>query len=128
MKKGNKDHQWNRPRSDGFRALQRLPLGKVVGTAVAEDDGIVGVWPPDVHPNGTDLRPYKRLAAAVIGQALLDAEHPGSDEARRWLSEDSYTLRFWCQWLGISSHRLRGTAKSGRRGKRERGTLRAWRS
>jgi hypothetical protein len=128
MKKGNKHHQWSRPSDDGFEALQRPPSGGDVGTAMAENDGIVGVWPPDIHPNGTDLRPYKRLAAAVIGQALRDAEHAGSDEARRWLSEDSYTLRFWCQWLGINPHRIRGTGKKVHRGRRERGTLRAWRS
>ncbi len=92
-------------------------------------EGIVEGHPPDVHPDGTDLRPYKRLATAVIRQALLDAQHRGNDEARRWLSEDSDALRFWCQWLGINPDWVQGTA--GRKappGRKERGTLRAYRS
>lgn len=62
---------------------------------------IKGGSPPDVLPDGTDLRPYKRLAAAVIEQAVVDAMQNGSIEARKWLSADSYGLQFWCQWLGI---------------------------
>ena len=66
-----------------------------------ENDWIRGDRLPDVLPDGTDLRPYKRLAAAVIEQAVLDAVQNGSTEARKWLSADSDGLRFWCQWLGI---------------------------
>lgn len=66
-----------------------------------ENEWIRGESPPDVLPDGTDLRPYKRLAAAVIEQAVLDAMQNGSNEARKWLSADSYGLQFWCQWLGI---------------------------
>lgn len=68
---------------------------------MAENVSIIAGCPPDVLPDGTDLRPYKRLAAAVIEQALLDAINHGSVEARHWLSADSYSLRFWCQWIGI---------------------------
>lgn len=114
-----------------FPALRRLPAGESEGTDPADHDGTVGVCPPDVHPDGTDLRPYKRLAAAVIHQALLDAQHQRSDEARRWLSEESYALRFWCLWLGINPEWVRGagkTGKRGRRGSRARGTVRALKS
>lgn len=45
------------------------PSGEAVMSA---SDGILELSPPDVHPDGTDLRCYKRLAAAVIRQALLD--------------------------------------------------------
>lgn len=83
--------------------------------------------PPDVHPDGTDLRPYKRLAAAVIRQALLDVQHQGHDEARRWLSGDSDSLRFWCQWLGIKPDWVRGTGRKVHRGSGRKGMLRACR-
>lgn len=108
---------------DGLGSFRRPPSGE---TLILDGDGILELHPPDVHPDGTDLRPYKRLAAAVIQQALLDAQRHGSDEARRWLSEDSDSLRFWCQWLGIDPDWVHGTGSKVHRGRRERGTLRAW--
>jgi hypothetical protein len=33
---------------------------------------------PDVLPDGTDLKPYKRLAEAVIHLAVVDAQKQGS--------------------------------------------------
>lgn len=60
---------------------------------------------PDVLTDGTDLRPYKRLAAAVLETALRDAQGKSTSlqavEARRFLSENSPLLQHWCRLLGI---------------------------
>lgn len=120
MKRRGKHRQSDYP--SGF---QRPWPGK---TVTPEKDGVAEIRPPDVHPDGTDLRPYKRLAAAVIQQAFLDAQYHGSVEARRWLSEDSDSLRFWCQWLGINLDRVHGTGRGVPRRSKKRGTFRAWAS
>lgn len=64
-------------------------------------------------PGGTDLRPYKRLAEAVIHLAFVDAQKRGpvSIDARRFLCSESEVLRFWCQWLNVNPDRVRETAR-----------------
>ncbi len=68
---------------------------------------------PDVLPDGTDLKPYKRLAGAVIHLAVVDAQKRGyvSIEARRFLSSESEVLWFWCGWLNVHPDRLREMAR-----------------
>ena len=132
MRRRGKHRQLDHPRGhgrgrseDGFGNFRRPWPGKAV---MPQKDGVAEIRPPDVHPDGTDLRPYKRLAAAVIRQALLDAQYHGNTEARRWLSEDSDSLRFWCQWLGINLDQVHGTGREIPRRSRKRGTIRAWAS
>lgn len=73
---------------------------------------------PDVLPDGTDLRPYKRLAAAVIDLALRDAEDKPTSlitiDARRFLSESSPLLKHWCRLANVHPGGLQKLA-SGRR-------------
>ncbi len=68
---------------------------------------------PDVLPDGTDLKPYKRLAEAVIHLAVVDAQKQGyvSIEARRFLSSESEVLWFWCGWLNVHPDWLREMAR-----------------
>ena len=73
---------------------------------------------PDVLPDGTDLRPYKRLAAAVLDVALSDANSkPASHttiDARRFLSRKSPLLRLWCRLADVDQERLLDFAKKRR--------------
>ena len=65
---------------------------------------------PDVLPDGTDLKPYKHLAAAVLEAALSDANgspaSPDRTEARRFLSRKSPLLGHWCRLANISQDQL----------------------
>ncbi len=69
---------------------------------------------PDVLADGTDLRPYKRLAAAVIDLALRDADDRPTSvntiEARRFLSENSPLLSHWCRLANVHPAGLRELA------------------
>ena len=75
---------------------------------------------PDVLPDGTDLKPYKHLAAAVLGAALSDANgrpaSPDTTEARRFLSRKSPLLRHWCRLANISQDQLLELARRRRWG------------
>lgn len=83
---------------------------------------------PDVLPDGTDLRPYKRLAAAVLRTALTDANgtpsSPYTLEARAFLSKNNPLLRHWCRLANVNQNRLldlarrRRWCKNGRNGQR----------
>lgn len=68
---------------------------------------------PDVLPDGTDLKPYKRLAQAVIRLALVDAQKRDSTgiNAQRFLCSESEVLRFWCQWLNVHPDQVRKMAR-----------------
>ena len=71
------------------------------------------VYVPDVLPDGTDLKPYKRLAEAVIHLAVVDAQKQGSVSigAQRFLCSESEVLWFWCQWLNVHPDWLREMAR-----------------
>ncbi|MFQ5803519.1 MAG: hypothetical protein ACE5JQ_11550 [Candidatus Methylomirabilales bacterium] len=71
------------------------------------------VYVPDVLPGGTDLKPYKRLAEAVIHLAVVDAQKPGSVSigAQRFLSSESKLLCLWCDWLNVHPDRVREMAR-----------------
>lgn len=85
---------------------------------------------PDVLPDGTDLTPYKRLAAAVLEVALSDANgepaSPTTIDARWFLSRKSALLRHWCRLANVNQDRLldfakrRRWCKNGRNGRRAR--------
>lgn len=78
----------------------------------------VGV--PDVLPDGTDLTPYKHLAAAVLQAALRDANgspaSPNTTEARRFLSGNSPLLQHWCRLANVSQAQLLALARRRRWG------------
>ncbi|MFQ5990144.1 MAG: hypothetical protein ACE5K9_09540 [Candidatus Methylomirabilales bacterium] len=73
---------------------------------------------PDVLPDGTDLRPYKRLAAAVLDVALSDASSkpasPYTIDARRFLSRKSPLLQHWCRLAAVNQEQLLGFARKRR--------------
>ncbi len=71
------------------------------------------MYVPNLLPNGTDLKPYKRLAGAVIHLAIVDAQRRGpvSIDARRFLRNESEVLRFWCRWLNVHPDRVREMAR-----------------
>lgn len=77
---------------------------------------------PDVLTDGSDLRPYKRLAAAVLEAALLDAKGKPNSlqtiEARRFLSGDSPLLEHWCRLINVRPEQVRALANGGRRSER----------
>lgn len=66
---------------------------------------------PDVLADGTDLRPYKRLAVAVLEAALSDAQgNPNSlqaIDAQRFLSGNSPLLEHWCRLIGVHPDQVR---------------------
>ncbi len=66
---------------------------------------------PDVLTDGSDLRPYKRLAAAVLETALLDAKGKPNSlntiEARRFLSGDTPLLQHWCRLINVPPDQVR---------------------
>ena len=43
----------------------------------------------------------KKLAAAILNSALVDAQK-GCPEAREWLLEDDSSFPFWCRVYGVS--------------------------
>ena len=50
------------------------------------------------------VSPFKRLAAAVISQAVRDATHQvgrGKESATTWLLHDGDGFPFWCSVLGM---------------------------
>lgn len=51
---------------------------------------------------------YRNLGSAVILQAVRDAKKSGfiAEEARRWLTNESEGLHFWCDVAGQSSTSL----------------------
>ena len=54
--------------------------------------------------------PFKRLAAAVISQAVQDAiNQMGRDKksATTWLFEDNDGFPFWCEVLGMDEDQVR---------------------
>jgi hypothetical protein len=56
------------------------------------------------------INPFKRLAAAVISQAVRDATHKvGSDKksATTWLLQDDNGFPFWCNVLGMDPDQTR---------------------
>lgn len=69
---------------------------------------------PDVLTDGTDLRPYKRLAAAVLEAALSDAKGKPNllqtIDARRFLSGNSPLLEHWCRLIDVRPDQLRELA------------------
>lgn len=85
---------------------------------------------PDVLPDGTDLRPYKRLAAAVLDVALSDANNKSTShytiDARWFLSMKSPLLQHWCRLADVNQERLldfarkRRWCKNGRNGRSPR--------
>lgn len=79
---------------------------------------------PDELPDGTDLKPYKRLAAAVLQAALSDANgSPASSrttDARRFLCSNSPLLRHWCWLANVNQDRLLDLARRRRWGKNGR--------
>ena len=93
---------------------------------------------PDVLPDGTDMRPYKRLAAAVLQVALSDANgtpaSPHTLDARGFLSRNNPLLRHWCRLANVNQDRLLDLARSrrwcqkdgrnGQRGRKSRYTSR----
>lgn len=103
-----------------------------MGILVGERAGV-----PDVLPDGTDLKPYKRLAAAVLRAALSDAQGSPAcaytTDARWFLSKNSPLLRHWCRLANVNEHRLLNLAKrrrwskngqNGRRAQKSKGTSR----
>ncbi len=74
---------------------------------------------PDILTDGRDLRPYKRLAAAVLETALRDAQGKSTSlqtiDARRFLVEDSPLLRHWCYLVGVHPAEVQEMA-NGRKG------------
>jgi hypothetical protein len=69
---------------------------------------------PDVLADGTDLRPYKRLAVAVLEAALIDAKGKPNSlqaiDARRFLSGNSPLLEHWCRLIGVHPEKVRELA------------------
>jgi hypothetical protein len=62
---------------------------------------------PQIHGR---LNPFKRLAAAVICQAVRDATHMvgrGKESATTWLLYDDDGFRFWCNVLGMDPDQTR---------------------
>jgi hypothetical protein len=56
------------------------------------------------------VSPFKRLAAAVISQAVRDATHQvgsGKESATTWLLHDGDGFPFWCSVLGIDPGQTR---------------------
>jgi len=56
------------------------------------------------------INPYKRLAAAVISQALEDATHELGSKKRSaitWLLQDDDGFPFWCHVLGMAPGQTR---------------------
>jgi len=47
------------------------------------------------------MDPLKKLAAAILNYALVDARK-GCPEARDWILKDDYTFPFWCQAYGVN--------------------------
>jgi hypothetical protein len=74
---------------------------------------------PDVLMDGTDLRPYKRLAAAVLEAALRDAKgnptSPSTIDAHRFLSGNSPLLQHWCHLIDVRPDQVRELANRRRR-------------
>lgn len=70
---------------------------------------------PDVLPDGTDMRPYKRLASAVLQVALSDANgtpaSPHTLDARGFLSRNNSLLRHWCRLASVNQDRLLDLAR-----------------
>lgn len=78
---------------------------------------------PAATPDNVDDLPMRRLSAAVIERAVIDAASGGSTRygpdasealvsvrARRWLFSDNDapgSFDWWCQWLGLEPDYLR---------------------
>ena len=52
------------------------------------------------------MDPFKKLAAAVLFHALVDAQK-GCQEAREWLLENDFAFPLWCRAYGVSPARAR---------------------
>lgn len=77
---------------------------------------------PDVLADGTDLRPYKRLAVAVLEAAIQDAKGKPNSlqtiDAQRFLSGNSPLLQHWCRLIDVRPDHVRDLANGQERSER----------
>ncbi|MFQ5932673.1 MAG: hypothetical protein ACE5MM_09705 [Nitrospiraceae bacterium] len=80
---------------------------------------------PDVLADGTDLRPYKRLAVAVLEAAIQDAKGKPNSlqtiDARRFLSGNSPLLEHWCRLIDVRPDQVRELVNGRERSERRSG-------
>lgn len=81
-----------------------------------EEDGFDFLFPADDGGEGDErLRPYRRLACAVILQALRDLGRSGAlaGEAMSWffMRDHEPSLRWWCELADTTVEKVRTAAQ-----------------